>query len=281
MKKKSRLYFWTIVLVVMLVGCNTVSKSSKDKSAQANQNETIENVLKKVSDRQSNQKSFSTALDTKVEITSTNQKNKGASSDNQVKATIDKEADRIYFKQTSEKKENQSDKGTTFEGEVYFVDDEIYSRLLSEQNWQKMNGQEAILAKSKITFLLYMGEYVKQLENPKNSFEMEYKDNQYVLTLKKPSDDFIRFLGDYVNNQLEVGELYTFESSSMRFKNDLKFFVTVDSSTFDIKNITLKTTVNGKVDNITEETIEISSRASYSDFDKTEAIEVPQEAKSK
>jgi len=39
-----------------------------------------------------------------VEITSTNQKNKGASSDNQVKATIDKEADRIYFKQTSEKK---------------------------------------------------------------------------------------------------------------------------------------------------------------------------------
>ncbi|MFJ8261577.1 hypothetical protein ACIQ4I_06390 [Rummeliibacillus sp. NPDC094406] len=41
MKGKSRLYFLAIVLVVMLVGCNTVSKSSKDKSAQANQNETI------------------------------------------------------------------------------------------------------------------------------------------------------------------------------------------------------------------------------------------------
>lgn len=119
-------------------------------------------------------------------------------------------------------------------------------------------------------------EQLKQLKPFINDFTFEQTDSAYILTLNANGEKFKSLIMEQVSGtlgqQLESEELSTLED--MQFDN-AKYVLTIDKKTFDMTKTVMDFDFNMEIEGISA-TIKTSSTINYSDFNKIEAIKIPQ-----
>ncbi len=119
-------------------------------------------------------------------------------------------------------------------------------------------------------------EQLKQLKPFINDFTFKQTDSAYILTLSANGEKFKSLIMEQVSGtlgqQLESEELLTLED--MQF-DDAKYVLTIDKKTFDMTKTVMDFDFIMEIEGITA-TIKTSSTINYSDFNKIEAIKIPQ-----
>ncbi|MFC7393120.1 DUF6612 family protein [Scopulibacillus cellulosilyticus] len=254
-----------LVLIIALSAC---SASTSSNAGPKNANDLLEKAQK----ASQNIKSFKANTATDLAVSEKGQKVSTTS-----KGTINfqKEPLVMYSNQKA------TDKGQPVNMELYMTKDKIYLKDPTGKQWVKLDNPQSKelqnLTNSQSTDL--KGQ-LKNLKGYSKDFNLEEKDNAYVLKFNGKGKDFQKFVNKMMDKQLANVDEQTKQALKNVKYNSASFTYSFDKKKFTPKTMNMKMdmTVTNPDDTSDKAKMKMNMRADYSQFNKVK-VSVPSDVK--
>ncbi|MEK4280919.1 MULTISPECIES: DUF6612 family protein [unclassified Cytobacillus] len=278
--KKSLAILASFFMIFMLAACNETAKPANGSSAGTEKEETnteessemtLEEVLKKSTEASQELKSFSVKMNMNQEMSS------GAEGENMnIDSVIDMDVttDPMAFYQKMAM--SMAGAEESFDMESYFNEDGMFLYDAAGKQWMKFPKEmsdDLIQMSSQQT---NPGEELKKLQEFVDDFTFEQDEKSFILKLKADGEKFNDFVKETAAETLPPEMAANGEMLENMNIKGVEYEIVIDKETFypNVLNMVMDMEITAEGQKIT---MKQNMNGEYSNYNKVEAISVPQE----
>lgn len=279
--KKALTVILGAMLILMLAACNQtaepVENEEENKQAategkgKANEEKesdfTLEEVFKKTEEVNKDIKSFESRIKMKQVVDAAGEKQE-INSDIEMEYITEPVA--LHQKMTMELD------GEKQEIDAYLTKEGFYMYEPTQKMWIKLpeefSGQILQMSEGQTN----PSDQLEQLKDFVDEFEFKQDDKNYILTLKASGEKFDQFFKDNVKKTLPPEMQAEQLMSDMKF-NKVEYELYIDKETFYLNALNMITDTDTEIDGQKMNML-LDMQSTYSNYNKVETIEIPQEA---
>ncbi|WP_370460220.1 DUF6612 family protein [Cytobacillus firmus] len=276
--KKSLAILTGFLMVLMLTACNETAKPVNESAAGTENEEakkeeasemTLEEVLKKSTEASEELKSFSVKMDMSQEMSS-GAEGENMNIDSVIDMNVTTEPMAFYQKMTMSMAEE------SYDIESYFTEEGMFLYEAAKQQWMKFPKEMSDDLLQMSSQQTNPGEELKKLQEFVDDFTFEQDAKSYILKLKADGEKFNDFVKETAAETLPPelaanGEML----DNMNIKG-VEYEIVIDKETFypSVLNMIMDMEITAEGQTIS---MKQNMNGQYSNYNKVEAIAVPQE----
>ncbi|KAF0816402.1 hypothetical protein KIS4809_4799 [Bacillus sp. ZZV12-4809] len=278
--KKSLAILASFFMIFMLAACNETAKPANGSSAGTEKEETnteessemtLEEVLKKSTEASQELKSFSVKMNMNQEMSS------GAEGENMnIDSVIDMDVttDPMAFYQKMAM--SMAGAEESFDMESYFNEDGMFLYDAAGKQWMKFPKEMSDDLLQMSSQQTNPGEELKKLQEFVDDFTFEQDEKSFILKLKADGEKFNDFVKETAAETLPPEMAANGEMLENMNIKGVEYEIVIDKETFypNVLNMVMDMEITAEGQKIT---MKQNMNGEYSNYNKVEAISVPQE----
>lgn len=282
---------WFLILVagvmaLVLAACNETAEPTEGTSKEKESKLTAEEVYQKALDASEDMKSAEVTMDLQQHIEASGDEPVAmdTNSNYDTKMTMDPMA--MYMKGVTKMEMDGTDEELPdMDMEIYMVDDGMY--LYSDQigDWVKMDGASMDMVEQMAGQQPDPSEQLKMIKDYTDDMSFEQNDDAFILKLDANGEKFNELMQKMIQENLpeelqqELGDEGQEVLDNMKI-NSMAMEYTIDKESYDIKSLDMDMDMSMKAED-EEMNIVQNVKADYSNINKVDPIEVPDDVKDK
>ncbi|MEW9677050.1 DUF6612 family protein [Lentibacillus sp. L22] len=282
---------WFLILVagvmaLVLAACNETAEPTEGASKEKESKLTAEEVYQKALDASEDMKSAEVTMDLQQHIEASGDEPVAmdTNSNYDTKMTMDPMA--MYMKGVTKMEMDGTDEELPdMDMEIYMVDDGMY--LYSDQigDWVKMDGASMDMVEQMAGQQPDPSEQLKMIKDYTDDMSFEQNDDAFILKLDANGEKFNELMQKMIQENLpeelqqELGDEGQEVLDNMKI-NSMAMEYTIDKESYDIKSLDMDMDMSMKAED-EEMNIVQNVKADYSNINKVDPIEVPDDVKDK